>query len=393
MSTRTKGDPAGTEKSVNDRRRYLTDTYVKTVRAPETGRLIVSDEGQRGLWLRMSRARDAKNHKVWFVRYRPKGQPQRAATIGLYPDMGLADARARASAICAAARRGKDLPAEEAAPEKAEAEAKRRAAERPETLGELLDRYIAGYCKANQRRWKMTERMFDMHVKPTIIGGMRLGDKPLGELRRGDIVQLLDDLQNNKGFAAQVNRVRTEIVAALNWAIEREWIEANPAAAIRKRKIEAPRERKLSDDELRAVWKAACRLREPSNSYTRTLILMGQRRDEIRRMTRAERDEKKALDLAEGTQQRKARFRFTAIDSGNGDPRKFTQSRPVFFHGHRQEAVCRYQAAKGDSRPRVGRHRMGLPRSSSDFSQRACQAGRAGRGGGTPAQPRQARAW
>jgi len=295
MSVRTKRDPAGIEKTVTDCRRYLTDTYVKTARAPEIGRLILSDEGQRGLWLRMSRGRDGKDHKVWFVRFRPKGRPQRAATIGAYPEMGLADARARAAAVCAAARRSRDLPAEEANAERAEAEAKRRAAESPDKFGELLDWYISDYCKANQRRWQMTERMFDRHVKPTIIGGMRLRDKPLSELRRGDIVELLDDLQNNKGFGAQVNRVRTEVVAALNWAIEREWIEANPAAAIRKRKIEAPRERKLSDDELRAIWKGACRLREPSNSYFRTLILTGQRRDEIRRMTRAERDTKEGL--------------------------------------------------------------------------------------------------
>jgi hypothetical protein len=87
----------------------------------------------------MSRGRDGKDHKVWFVRYRPKG-PQRAATIGAYPEMGLADARARGAGICAAARRGRDLPAEEATAEKAEVEATRRAAERPDTFGELLDR-------------------------------------------------------------------------------------------------------------------------------------------------------------------------------------------------------------------------------------------------------------
>jgi hypothetical protein len=33
---------------VTDGRRYLTDTYVKTARAPEIRRLILSDEGQRG---------------------------------------------------------------------------------------------------------------------------------------------------------------------------------------------------------------------------------------------------------------------------------------------------------------------------------------------------------
>jgi integrase len=199
------------------------------------------------------------------------------------------------SAICAAARRSRDLPTEEAAAVKAGTEAERRAAERPNIFGELLDRYISGYCKATQRRWKMTERMFARHVQPTTIGGIRLDYRPLDKLRRGDIVELLDYLQNTKGLVAQVNRVRAEIVAALNWGIEREWIDANPAAVTRKRKIEAPRGKKLSDDELRAIWKAARRPSEASNSYVRTLILTGQRRDEIRCMARAERDAKERV--------------------------------------------------------------------------------------------------
>src|SRR5229473_3508485 len=139
----------------------------------------------------------------------------RRTTYGAYPAISLAEARARAKEIAAAAARGIDLPSAE----EREREEQQRAADRPLTVGDLLNRYVADYCKPNQRKWKMTERLFEMHVKPT------LGRRPLTELRRADVVELLEELQNEKGLRAQVNRVREHVVAALNWAIEHEWIE------------------------------------------------------------------------------------------------------------------------------------------------------------------------
>jgi integrase len=131
--------------------------------------------------------------------------------------------------------------------------------------------------------------MFDSHVNPAI------GRKPLAELRRADIVELLDNLQNEKGLRAQVNRVRSQVLAALNWGIEREYLDTNPAAAIKKRKIEASRDRVLTDDELRAIWRAADSLPDPSRSLVKTWILTGQRRDEVRCMAWSEVDLTRAL--------------------------------------------------------------------------------------------------
>jgi len=137
----------------------------------------------------------------------------------------------------------------------------------------------------------LVERMFENHVKPTA-----LGKKPLAEVRRADVVELLDDLQNKKGYAAQVNRVRSQILAAFNWAIEREKIDVNPASGIKKRKgIEKSRDRVLTDDELRAIWRAADGLLEPSRSLVRAWILTGQRRDEVRCMAWTEIDLTRAI--------------------------------------------------------------------------------------------------
>jgi integrase len=102
-------------------------------------------------------------------------------------------------------------------------------------------------------------------------------------------------LQNEKGLRAQVNRVRSQVVAALNWAVEREYLDANPAAAVKKRKIEASRDRVLSNDELRAIWAAADALSEPSRSLVKAWILTGQRRDEVRCMQWSEVDLGRAL--------------------------------------------------------------------------------------------------
>jgi integrase len=262
-------------------KKQLTDRFIETVVPPASGRAVYIDAKASGLELRVS----PDGRKSWSIRYRPKGGERKRETYGVYPAKTLGDARRRALAIAAKAVDGIDLPATE----NRELEAVRKAATRPQTVGDLLDRYVESYCKPSQRNWQQAERIFEMHVKPT------LGQKTLTELRRGDIVELLDDLQNEKGFRAQVNRVRSHIVAALNWGIEREWIEVNPAAAIKKRKLERSRDRVLSNDELRAIWRAANALSEPRRSLAMAWILTGQRRDEVRCMTWSEIDPTRAV--------------------------------------------------------------------------------------------------
>jgi integrase len=273
-------------------RRRLTDRFLQSVAAPAAGRAVYVDTEGPGLELRVSPAdRREWVRKAWSIRYQPKGGARKRATYDAYPTISLAEARARAKEIAAAAARGIDLPQQE----ENQREEERKGANRPQTVGDLLDKYVEEHCKANQRRWRLVERMFEMHVKPARVDVRTLGEKPLIELRRADLVELLDDLQNEKGLRAQVNRVRTQIVAALNWAIDREYLDTSPAAAIKKRKIEASRSRVLSDDELRAIWRAVDELSEPSRSLVKAWILTGQRRDEVRCMMWSEIDLGRAL--------------------------------------------------------------------------------------------------
>ncbi len=274
----------------------LTDRLCKTIKPPAAGRLELTDDDAPGLAFRIT----ASGEKSWAIRYTTKGGNQRRVTIGPYRDgkgVTLAAARARAHEIAAAARRGIDLPAVEAKAQEREV----REAERPQTVRDLTRRYVTEYAEANQRRPKLTDRLFAMHVEPLI------GKVALTELRRGDIVTLLDDLQNKKGLGAQVNRVRSQLAAALNWAVEREWLPANPAAGIKKKPVERQRERTLADDELRAIWRAADAIGYPGGTLAKLLILTGQRRDECRCLEWSEVREGGALWLLPGARNKSKR--------------------------------------------------------------------------------------
>jgi integrase len=262
-------------------KKRLADRFLRTVTPPVAGRDVYIDTEAPGLELRVS----SRGGKSWSIRYQAKGGKRKRTSYSTYPLIPLAEARARAREIAAAAARGIDLPAQE----DRQHEEEEKAAGRPHTVGVLLDEYIDRYCKANQRKWQLVERMFEVHVKPAI--GRRL----LTELRRADLVELLDDLQNGKGLNAQVNRVRSQVVAALNWAVEREYLDTNPAAAIKRRKIETRRNRVLNDVELRKIWRAAEKLSNPSRALVKAWILTGQRRDEVRCMVWDEVDLERAI--------------------------------------------------------------------------------------------------
>ena len=257
-------------------KKRLTDRFVQTITPPAAERTVFADTVAPGLELRVS----SDGRRSWSIRYKPRGGARQRATYGAYPVKSLADARARALEIAAAAADGIDLPAKE----EADREQQRKDDRRPRTVGALLDEYVAKHCKVRQRRPQLVERMFERHVKPSI------GDLLLTELRRAILVELLDDLQNKKGFQAQVNRVRSQLIAAFGWAIEREYLDTNPAATIKRRPIERSRDRVLSQDELRAVWKAAESLENPSRTLVKSWILTGQRRDEVRCMKWSELD-------------------------------------------------------------------------------------------------------
>ncbi len=266
----------------------LTDKFLNSARCrpPAEGRVAIADATVPGLALRLnaSTTKNPQGLRQWFLRYRPRGQAQRAAVLGHYPALTLANAHERARDILNAARQGVDLLAEEArqAEERKAAEARRR------TVRQVAEDYLAG-IEGKLRSYRDIESRFANHILP------RFGDRLIGEVRRGEIVEFLDDLQR-QGLRHMVNRARESLISLFGYAVDRDYIEANPAAATRKpRGLEPPRERVLTRDEMRRLWQALDRMAELARGYVRVLMLTGCRRQEARAMQWAELDLDAAL--------------------------------------------------------------------------------------------------
>ena len=234
-----------------------------------------------GLAFRVSAktAGNPEGRRDWLLRYRPRGRAQTAVALGTYPAVSLSNARRRAGEIVAAAKRGVDLIASEKRAAVAESAAQAKA--RP------LSEIATAYLDSN----KAASAVMAQHRKPhPLPHHPELGNKSVGEVTRADIVEFLDGLEREGGLRHQVNRCRETLRAIFAYAIERDLIAVNPIVGVSKRKVEIPRDRTLTADELTALWQAIENLPELPRAYFRVVLLTGARRNEVGRMPWSELD-------------------------------------------------------------------------------------------------------
>jgi integrase len=105
---------------------------------------------------------------------------------------------------------------------------------------------------------------------------------PADALDRAAVVRVLDRLAK-EGKPAMASRTAAYGRACYHWAVKRGSLTVNPFQDLPLTAV-ATRERVLTDDELRAVWQATSGP-GPFNAIVRTLILTGQRREEVTSMT------------------------------------------------------------------------------------------------------------
>ena len=128
-------------------------------------------------------------------------------------------------------------------------------------------------------------RRLEIHVLPA------WGTRNLDSIRRADVRELVEGIEGD----VAPNRALTLIRTLFRFAMSRDWIDASPAEAVAKPKVEAARDRVLSMEEVRCVYEAADLLGYPFGGFIKTLALTGQRRTEVAAMLWAD------IDLDEGT--------------------------------------------------------------------------------------------
>jgi integrase len=211
---------------------------------PGAALIELADALSRGLALRISPG----GVKSWSLRYRlPNGERKRI-TLGAYPGMSLARARAAVVQALAAVGSGKNPAAEKKA---ARATAERQ---RLETLAVLAERYFEDAAKGRHRggapkpkrpRTLALERYYWEHfVAP------QFGKRTILSISRAEI-QTFVNQQGAPSTARQIKVVFQRLFAYARWL---EMTDADPSHFVQ---VDAynPRDRVLADAELRALWK------------------------------------------------------------------------------------------------------------------------------------------
>ena len=258
----------------------LTDRFLVSRKAPLTGRAVYTDTTVPGLAFRVSAGTPSNSagRRDWLLRYRPRGQQQKAVALGAYPAVSLSMARQRAGEVVAAAKRGVDL----IEVEERETALQRAAEAKARPLSEIANAYLD--TVKHLRSWRDIESRIRCHIVP------KLGNRAVGEVTRADVVDFLDRLEREEGLRHQVSRCRETLRAIFAYAIERELVAVNPIVGVSKRRVETPRDRTLTADELIALWQAIEKLPELSRAFFRVVLLTGARRNEVGRMSWSELD-------------------------------------------------------------------------------------------------------
>ncbi len=284
----------------------FTPLSVKAFR-PTSIRREIPDPGHKGLYLVVQPA----GGKSWAFRYRFNGKPKKLTIGPLYNGTeelpqaaldqpnSLAGARKLAGEAALNVARGID-------PAKDKKQEKKKARLRAEN-SELLDRdtleavahlFIERYAKQKTRSWLQTARLIGLKPDPeddgklvrTDNGGEVLsqwGDRTVHEITRRDVHYLLERIVS-RGSPVTANRVLAAIRKMFAWAASRDIVTVSPCAGVEPPTRETSRDRVLSDDELRLIWRAAYAIGWPFGPMVQTLILTLQRRDEVAGMSRRE---------------------------------------------------------------------------------------------------------
>jgi integrase len=256
----------------------LTDLFVERAKAPTRGRREYFDASFPGLALRIT----ANGGKSWSIFYRFGGRLRRF-TIGAYPAIKPAQARREATAALERVRQGFD-PAEE---KRARRDLRPPAAD---TFAAVAHDYLERHLRKNAAPATYREAVRDLghDAMP------RWHNRPIASITRREVIELIDSIVA-RGSEVQANRALARLRALFNWAIEKDRLSASPVERIKLPTKERPRDRVLSDDELRWFWSAAEEIDWPFGPLAQLLLLTAQRRDEVAGM------EWQEIDLAKST--------------------------------------------------------------------------------------------
>lgn len=220
----------------------LTDLGVKKLSLPEKGQVTYWDQTAPAFGVRCS-----SKSKSYVVMY---GTERRLKTLGRHPDLPLSEARKRAKLFQAT---------------QVQAEGQKAVFDYQAVVAEYLR-------DCHQRLRRSTLKGYVLYMTHISFDG------PISDVTQGQVIRAIE--RYTKSPSSQ-NYAFTTFKVFFNWAVRRQYLESNPLNALKRPNKSRPRERVLSDEELRTLLHHSLEHRGRFNDIVSLLALTGQRKGEI----------------------------------------------------------------------------------------------------------------
>lgn len=247
----------------------LTDLAVRNLK-PRGARRQVQDADIPGFGVLVTDT----GLKTFFYRYQFDGSEHRYR-IGSYPAISLEQARKTALSLSGKVQAGKN-------PQAIKAEARQA-----ETFGEVASLCIEKHAKREKASWQEDQRKIERDLLP------RWDNRKMKDIRRREIIDLLEDVADGKGDGRRkpgqpapisANRLAALISRLFTFALDREVIDTNPAHRLPRPGTEKAKDRVLSEEEIRVAWSCLADMAPTTAAAWRLILLTGQRPGEVSRM-------------------------------------------------------------------------------------------------------------
>ena len=260
------------------------------VERQKDGSFVLWDTGQRGLGLRIS----AKGKRTYFMIVRPKGKTQEKVKLGTTDTLELVEARDMAREILKDAEKGIGKKKRKELEELKEVEVQRA---QNNSFRAIAEQYlITPAGKGTSQGGAMglrskdeIEKQLERDIFPV------LGSKPLHEITRDDIEELIAEIADEKPITA--NRTLGVLRRVFRWATltakrRREYgLDLSPTTGVEAPASENKRDRVLSESELARLWRASDKLSPTAGPWFKIMVLTAQRRAEVSGLRRDEIEE------------------------------------------------------------------------------------------------------
>jgi integrase len=211
--------------------------------------------------------------KEFVARYRSPNGSRPQINLGDSRVVSLGEAREKARGLISTLHQGNDP---------ATIRDEYRAAETIEELCKLFMAYMQGLVATGRRRARTLsgyEHTFNSYFIPA------WGKRKVCDIRRRDIIAMVDHLQTVKKSPSQAQRIRVTASRLFGFAVEREILSTSPCIGMPRVERLKPRSRVLNEEEIRKVWWACDELSPSACGLFRIILLTGQRPGEVSQLT------------------------------------------------------------------------------------------------------------